>query len=225
MAERDDDFLRRWSRRKSESRENLPHEDPAGEGEAEDGADKSEIARLADEGPEDKDAEAEAETQLTEEDFKDFDFEALNFDSDYQQFMGKGIPEAIQRKALRKLWSSNPILANIDGLNDYDEDFTDAALAVDAIKTAYQVGRGYLTDDDLEEMSKIGPAGADDLDGDVYVAAADDGTAETTPESAPETTEDADVARADDDLSADPTTETDGEQGPDSDDDEESKTA
>ena len=53
-----------------------------------------------------------------EEDFEDFDFDTLDYDSDYQRFMRAGVPEAIKRKALRKLWQSNPTLAVLDGLND-----------------------------------------------------------------------------------------------------------
>ncbi len=189
MAERSDEFLRRWSRRKSESRDNLRSRTEAGaeggrvpavaerEQETEDG---TETARLA-EGPDGSVARPAPEKELTEEDFDHVDFDALDYNSDFQQFMGKGVPEAIQRKALRKLWQSNPLLANIDGLNDYDEDFTDAALAVDAIKTAYKVGRGYLSDEELEEMSKIGKVEADgDGSGDI-VETADEGTGESDP--------------------------------------------
>ena len=55
------------------------------------------------------------------------------------------------------MWRTNPVLANIDGLNDYDDDFTDAALAVDVLKTVHKVGRGYLEDEDESETD-------DDLD-------------------------------------------------------------
>jgi hypothetical protein len=37
--------------------------------------------------------------------------------------MREGVPEALRNRALRKLWLSDPVLANLDGLNDYDEDF------------------------------------------------------------------------------------------------------
>ncbi len=80
--------------------------------------------------------------------FDDVDFDKLNFGSDYTRFMEKGVPEAIRRRALRALWSSNPVLANIDGLNDYDEDFTDAALAIKIIGSNYKPGKGYLTDEE-----------------------------------------------------------------------------
>ena len=34
--------------------------------------------------------------------------------------MREGVPEFLKKQALRKLWLSSPILANLDGLNDYD---------------------------------------------------------------------------------------------------------
>lgn len=49
--------------------------------------------------------------------------EDLNADSDYTGFLAQGVPEALTKAALRKLWLSNPLFANLDGLNDYDEDF------------------------------------------------------------------------------------------------------
>ncbi len=57
-------------------------------------------------------------------------------------FMRREIPERLRRRALRKLWGSNPVLACLDGLNDYDDDYTNAATDAPGVKTAYQVGRG-----------------------------------------------------------------------------------
>lgn len=63
---------------------------------------------------------------------------------DFKRFMESAVPERLRRRALRKLWLSNPLLANVDGLVDYGEDFTDSALAVENLQTAYQVGKGML---------------------------------------------------------------------------------
>jgi len=105
---------------------------------------------LADEGPASGETARDADTQDVE-DFENFDFDSLDYDSDYTRFMGKGVPEAVRKRALRMLWGSNPILANVDGLNDYDEDFTDAALAVKGLlKTSYKVGSGYLTEEERQ---------------------------------------------------------------------------
>lgn len=42
---------------------------------------------------------------------------------DFAAFMAKAVPEHIRKRALRKLWRSNPVLACVDGLNDYDDDY------------------------------------------------------------------------------------------------------
>ena len=49
--------------------------------------------------------------------------EDLDAASDYTGFLGQGVPEALAKAALRKLWLSDPVFANLDGLNDYDEDY------------------------------------------------------------------------------------------------------
>ncbi len=61
---------------------------------------------------------------------------------DFAAFMQKTVPERLRRRALRRLWTSNPVLANLDGLTDYSDDFTDAATVIPDMRTAYQVGRG-----------------------------------------------------------------------------------
>ena len=72
------------------------------------------------------------------------DPDAIELGTDITGFMRKEIPELLRRKALRSLWKSNPVLAVLDGLNDYDEDFTDSAPGVKGAKTIYQVGKGLL---------------------------------------------------------------------------------
>ena len=72
------------------------------------------------------------------------DPDAIELGTDITGFMRKEIPELLRRRALRSLWKSNPVLAVLDGLNDYDEDFTDAASATGAVKTLYKVGQGLI---------------------------------------------------------------------------------
>ena len=104
-------FLERWSRLKSQ---NGAEEDA--------GAD---VAREAAAG-------VEEEPDIPE-DLKDFDAEALDAETaDFSRFVKDDVPQDIQRMALRKLWESDGALANLDGLNDYDEDFTPAGVAVAA---------------------------------------------------------------------------------------------
>ena len=72
------------------------------------------------------------------------DPDSLKLGDDVRAFMAKTVPDRIRRRALRQLWRTNPVLACLDGLNDYDDDYTDAATVVPNLKTAYQVGKGML---------------------------------------------------------------------------------
>jgi hypothetical protein len=85
--------------------------------------------------------------------------ESLGEGSDFKAFMAKEVPARLRNRALRKLWISNPVLANLDGLVDYGEDFTDAATVVENMTTAYRVGRGYMRpgeepEEEPEEMAE-----------------------------------------------------------------------
>ena len=70
--------------------------------------------------------------------------ESLQKGDDFSAFLSKEVPERLRKRALRVLWRSNPILACVAGLNDYDDDFTNAATDAPGVKTAYQVGKGLL---------------------------------------------------------------------------------
>lgn len=72
------------------------------------------------------------------------DPDTIELGTDITGFMRKEIPDLLRRKALRALWKSNPVLAVLDGLNDYDEDFTDAGMTVKGAKTLYKVGQGLI---------------------------------------------------------------------------------
>ncbi len=63
---------------------------------------------------------------------------------DFSAFMAKAVPDRLRRRALRRLWLSNPVLANLDNLVDYGEDYTDAATVVENLQTVYQVGKGMI---------------------------------------------------------------------------------
>ncbi len=52
------------------------------------------------------------------------DVETLDEKSDFSAFLGDGVPEDLHRAALRKLWRSDSSFANLDGLNDYDDDYS-----------------------------------------------------------------------------------------------------
>jgi hypothetical protein len=61
-------------------------------------------------------------------------------------FFKDGVPDRLRQIALRRVWKLNPIIRYADAdINDYHEDFTDAATVIEGMKTAYQVGKGYLS--------------------------------------------------------------------------------
>lgn len=72
------------------------------------------------------------------------DPENIQLGTDITGFMRKEIPEFLRRKALRGLWKSNPVLAVLDGLNDYDEDYTLASTAGQTVTSLYKVGEGLV---------------------------------------------------------------------------------
>ena len=72
------------------------------------------------------------------------DPDTLEEKDDFSRFLGAAVPERLRRRALRRLWSLNPVLANLDGLVDYADDFTDAATVVSDLQTVYQVGKGMF---------------------------------------------------------------------------------
>ncbi|WP_050929718.1 DUF3306 domain-containing protein [Aestuariivita boseongensis] len=113
------------------------------------------------------------------------DPETLKPGDDVRGFMSQAVPDRLRRRALRQLWKLNPVLANVDGLVDYGEDFTDAALVVENLQTAYQVGKGMLAH--VEEMARQAAAKEAALEaGDEADAPdADEADAPETPETAP----------------------------------------
>ncbi|PXW66402.1 uncharacterized protein DUF3306 [Loktanella sp. PT4BL] len=87
------------------------------------------------------------------------DPDSLAIGDDFKAFMSKAVPEHIRKRALRKLWRSNPVLACVDGLNDYDDDYLAQSIGQDALKTTYQVGKGMLAHLlEIERQKEAGPA-------------------------------------------------------------------
>ena len=81
--------------------------------------------------------------------------EMMGKGDDFSGFLKAGVPEFLRRRALRVLWRSNPVLANLDGLNDYDDDFTSPELTKKIIATGYKVGRGFLREVLAEEDTPL----------------------------------------------------------------------
>lgn len=88
---------------------------------------------------------------LTELDLPDPD--TLQAGDDFSVFMAKSVPTRLRNRALRKLWLSNPVLANLDDLVDYAEDFRSAGLTGDVVQTTYQVGKGLMKH--VEELARL----------------------------------------------------------------------
>jgi len=129
-----EDFLSRWSRLKSAPESDLPATaDP-------------ETSEIQQAGEEDQAAPERSDDELTDlellEKYALPDPDTMRAGDNFSVFMKKAVPDRLRRRALRVLWGSNSILANLDELVDYGEDFTDAATVVENMQTIYQVGKG-----------------------------------------------------------------------------------
>lgn len=133
-----------------------------------------------------KDEEILAELDLPEP-------ETLESPEAVREFMASAVPQRLKTRALRRLWRLNPVLANLDGLVDYGQDFTDSAMVVENLQTAYQVGKGmlshieYLAEKAAEAEAAAEEAEAEDEDEVIEIEVADLETAEPAP--LPETPE------------------------------------
>jgi len=83
--------------------------------------------------------------------------ETLETEDQVAPFLGDGVPERLKRLALRRVWRLNPVFANVDGLVDYGEDYTDAATVVANLATVFRVGKGAAPDIDETEPEAIEP--------------------------------------------------------------------
>ena len=101
-----EDFLERWSRRKLAARQG-GEVDVVGES----------TATHEDVAP----ADGESEKVLTDVDMPPV--ETLDADSDYSPFLSPGVSDDLRQQAMRKLFAQ-PDFNITDGLNDYDEDYT-----------------------------------------------------------------------------------------------------
>jgi hypothetical protein len=119
------------------------------------------------------------------------DPETLRPGDDIKGFMVGAVPARIRNRVLRRLWISNPVLANLDGLVDYGEDFTDAAMVPAVLQTAYKVGRGWARDAVEEEPEKTSAAEKREADEKEPDAVASDAPRADTSEPAPATPTDA----------------------------------
>jgi hypothetical protein len=89
--------------------------------------------------------------------------DTLGKDSDYTPFMQADVPDGLRNQALRKLWQSDPVFANLDGLLEYGEDFAAAFSLGGAVATVYRVLEGMpraATAERPQPAADVQPAGA-----------------------------------------------------------------
>ena len=153
----DEGFLQRWSRRKAEARTAPEAPEPAQEPASE----REEVPQAADpQGPgssSEARASDDADAAVDLEALPDVD--TLTYESDFTPFMRKGVPPELRKRALQRLWRSNPTLANLDGLVEYGQDYTKIGTTRQVVRTAYQVGRGMLARIEPKAPSEPAPAG------------------------------------------------------------------
>jgi hypothetical protein len=120
-------FLARWSRLKQRARRQPPAAPPAPR----------------------QEADAAAPAEPAPDELPSID--SLDAQSDYRVFMAAKVPDALRNQALRKLWLSDPVFANLDGLVEYGEDYGADFRAVSVVKTVYRVLEGMPAGSEPEE--------------------------------------------------------------------------
>ncbi len=178
-----------WSRRKRAVEAEKRADDRAREDERTD-----EALKALEEKP---DEEVLAELDLPDPD-------RLEKGDDFSAFMAKAVPERLRRRALRRLWLSNPVLANLDELLDYGEDFTDAATVMADLQSVYQVGKGMVRDEDLAQAAGDEAETAEAAEDEDAEPSAETGSDPVETETAPEPEEETPEPVADEDIPPEP---------------------
>lgn len=158
MNSREDGFLSRWAKRKADVRETEEREvenrqakltprpgDDHDQALTSDGQPPVTSEDSRDEPPDDE------TRQRWIEELEAVDIDTLTYDNDFTIFMKSWVPGPLRQRALRKLWTTNPALAVLDGLNDYDLDYTDAAMQAGQVVSSYLPGRGYAAMEEVAE--------------------------------------------------------------------------
>ncbi len=156
-------FVGRWSRRKSEAHAPAsPSEPPAA---AVTETSTSTTAAVAETAAMPAASEARAHDVTEPVDPAALPaIESLTYQSDFTVFLRPGVPAELRRRALRQLWRSDPVFANLDGLVEYGEDYSQIGMVETAVRTAYQVGRGMLDKIEAAAAQTSGePAAADEV--------------------------------------------------------------
>jgi hypothetical protein len=157
-----ENFLSRWSRRKREVADETETQTPAPSKESTAGL-PPEAGRAPDET-----APAPASAATTHEPPFDLtslpSIDSITAETDIRAFLAAGVPPALTRAALRRVWVADPAIKNFVGLADYDWDFhTPGAIAgfgpleMDADELRRQVLRivGQVTEPKAEEPADL----------------------------------------------------------------------
>ena len=178
---RDEGFLSRWNRRKAEARiaPDAPPASPEPENPGVSDAGPPAPVRPADAAPPDmrRDDPPDEETRADWiARLENVDLEALNYKDDFTVFLRSWVPQTLRNRALKRLWRTSDVFEVLDGLNDYDEDYSIVPAAVGSIKSDWKVGRGFATEkvEEAEKAEKGAEAEADQPDAGADEAGADE---------------------------------------------------
>ena len=145
-ADSNEGFMSRWSKRKS----NLKHDQGneknlKGKTELQESNVNEQKTVIKEEVDESQYSDLNDQELL--EKFKLPNPEKIKKETGLDLFFKDGVPDRLRQIALRRVWKLNPIIRFADAeINDYHEDFTDAATVIEGMQTAYQVGKGYLSE-------------------------------------------------------------------------------
>ena len=135
----EENFLSRWSKKKSKQNTQIENSKP-----------KQTDAEISTETVNQSSLVEENDKLNDEELLKKYNLpnpEKIKTEKSLDVFFKEGVPDRLRQIALRRVWRLNPIIRFADAeINDYHEDFTDAATVIEGMETAYKVGKGYLTD-------------------------------------------------------------------------------
>mgnify|MGYP001592300275 CR=1 FL=1 len=69
---------------------------------------------------------------------------SLTDQSDYSPFLRPGVPDALRRQALRRLWACDPAALLPELLDAHNIDYNAVPIFPDGLKSAYQAGTGFI---------------------------------------------------------------------------------
>ena len=155
-------FISRWSKRKSSEKSDQNKNKSLEDNDKEN---KSEDRQLSTKEELDENQYDELNDKELLDKFELPDPEKIKKEKGLDLFFKDGVPDRLRQIALRRVWKLNPIIRFADAeINDYHEDFTDAATVIEGMQTAYQVGRGYLSEIIKEQDEDISDDSNDNLE-------------------------------------------------------------